>query len=1134
MPLNPAQEAAVDYLEGPLLVLAGPGTGKTQLLSAKVAHILECTDADPSNILCITFTDAGADNIRSRLKTVIGNAADEVGIYTYHAFGADLLNRYRDYAEVPERALNHSIDDVTQHKILSQIIADLPARDLLKTIEISPLRDTIQRAKTARLSADDLATIAKTNLQDSEGISQLASEDFAALIPRDRYDHALATVYEPLLADLVKFTSEEPIVGSIERTANLLARELSALIDEQSAADKPSVAPFTKWRNRRFERTASGSYRLKDYIANRKLTSLARVMAAYEAELQRTGQYDFADMIEEAITALRTDRGFRLTLSEQYQYILLDEFQDTNPSQFALIQLLTDYEQPQIMAVGDDDQAIFEFQGASASNLIDFRDHYNAHVITLTDNYRSTGAILDFSHHLADQLNESFAKKHHINKILRSMQDLWRAEKSAAAGPTPPAAQTSTKGSGNSPTKTPDQASAFPALSRHEFPAASDEYYWIAQQIRALIDQGVPGPEIAIIAPQHKYIAPILPYLRNQHLTLAYEKSTNLLEDPVLCQLITIAEFIYDLSQERAPSHLLPEILTYPFFNLKPIEILSLFDGARYDHRAPLDFLRSADQPALVRLSDWFADLVAASYHTPLDLWLSYLIGQTELNGFTSPFLTYYADHTSEASLVELYQNLNTLRRTVHDHLSSTQPSTTVITLQDFVSTITDYRTANTAIKHTDLYEEGADAVQVMSAHKSKGLEFEYVFMVAVDELAWGRAKGNNNLFSLPRNLLRIRHTGTTDDERLRLLFVAATRAKQHLIMTNSVTDFAGKTPARLSFLGEVRTDPEEPQISPYLPASQQQIILHSQSTPTARLTAITQSWTATFRTPDPDLRQLFRQRLEHYRLTATDLTTFLDLINAGPETIYRRLLLRAPDEPLSLNLAYGNLVHQTFERVTRDGLSDDDALAYFHDQAKTQPLISAELRELQERGAHDLPVALKSFRDLLRADHAHAEVKFPGESLTAAGIPIKGAIDHISLHPDTKTLTLYDFKTGNYHPEKWSSHPTLYRYSLQLGFYKLLLAASREYRNYQVTEGHILFVAPDNDGFVHDRAFEFTPESEAELLDLVYAVYHAITSLDFIDDPELFLPAGKSHTMRHLRAFAATLTQRYPRPTDR
>ena len=85
--------------------------------------------------------------------------------------------------------------------------------------------------------------------------------------------------------------------------------------------------------------------------------------------------YDFDDMIEEAVRVLREDEGFRLTLSERYQFILLDEFQDTNPSQFEIIKQLTDYEKPLIMAVGDDDQAIYEFQGASATTLINFQEH---------------------------------------------------------------------------------------------------------------------------------------------------------------------------------------------------------------------------------------------------------------------------------------------------------------------------------------------------------------------------------------------------------------------------------------------------------------------------------------------------------------------------------------------------------------------------------------------------------------------------------------------------------------------------------------------------------------------------------------------------------------------------------------
>ena len=112
--------------------------------------------------------------------------------------------------------------------------------------------------------------------------------------------------------------------------------------------------------------------------------------------------FDYDDMIEEAVQALTRDDGFRMTLQEKYQYILLDEFQDTNPSQFAIVKALTNYEKPMVMAVGDDDQAIYEFQGALSTNMKDFQKYYKANVIPLVENYRSTQEILDFSREIIE------------------------------------------------------------------------------------------------------------------------------------------------------------------------------------------------------------------------------------------------------------------------------------------------------------------------------------------------------------------------------------------------------------------------------------------------------------------------------------------------------------------------------------------------------------------------------------------------------------------------------------------------------------------------------------------------------------------------------------------------------------
>lgn len=1091
MGLNKEQREAVEYLDGPLLVLAGPGTGKTQLLSAKVAYILENTDTNPENILCLTFTESGASNMRERLGSMVGKAASSVNIFTYHAFGSNILERYKNYAEDFNRELDNVIDGVTQYKYVREIQDGLAATNILKTTKVNDLIETIGHAKSARLSADDLAKIATRNIADSEKISAASTEILENLKPRMKYELAVAEVYQPLLETLSEYTSSEPIVGNVEPSANGLVRELAEIIETESTKDKPSVSPLTKWKNQRFERDSMGNYRLKDYIANKKLAALSEVMHTYEEKLRSEGMFDFADMIEEAIRALREDRGFRLSLSEIFQYILLDEFQDTNPSQFELIKLLTDYESPCVMAVGDDDQAIFEFQGANASNLLDYQDHYGAKVITLLDNYRSTSEILAFSHRVAEQVGDSFAKHHGVAKVLRSMFELLGKKQPVEC-----------------------------QIERHEFSVASDEYYWVAERIRNLIDSGENPDEIAVIAPKHKHLTPLLPYLKNQNINIAYEKKSNLLEDPKIHELIVVAEFANDLANEKQPGHRLLEILSFPWLEIDTLQALEVAHNAKKSEKSLLEYLRESEDTKLQRIAQWIADLAMQSFEAPLELWLDYLIGARELNDFHSPYLAYYEAHGSKSEVFEFYENLNALKNTVVQHTQNQNPR-----LADFINMIHDYEEADASIINTSPYRDAEHSVQLMSAHKSKGLEFKWVFMIAVDELAWGKAKGNNNMFSLPSNLSQIRHTGVTDDEKLRLLFVAITRAKEHLVMTNSVQDFSEKQVARLGYLDEVRDEKAEIQISPYLPEGTQEIHTHyDEFDEETRLSELRQDWIASYQVLTPDLKLLLQARLANYRLTATDLTSFIDIIYAGPQAVYKSRVLSAPDEPLTMQLAYGNLIHSTLEQITNQGADQAAALKHFREKAAEVPLQAREIRELQEKGEASLKIVLEEFQDILRADGAKGEVNLSSEHLSFDDVPVTGKIDYINIDRTAKTIEVYDFKTGNYHESKWQSHPTLYKYTLQLEFYKLLLSLSPSYRNYKVTKGHILFVSPDVEGKVYDKIYEYDDASAKELRMLAKVIYRQITSLEFIENPEINIPGDKRNTLKDIRVFVEKL----------
>lgn len=1075
MGLNQQQKQAVEYLEGPLLVIAGPGTGKTQLLSERVAYILKNTDTNPENILCLTFTESGTTNMRERLKTIVGpKDAGKVNIGTYHAFGSEILSQYKNYSDKYDRKLDSAIDEVVQFKIIKDIQDSLPAKDILHGDNIKDIISTISSAKSANLTADDLENIAKQNIADSEAISQYSDIFLKNIIPRN-YEQSLKNAYEPLYEGLKSYDEIEPILKNIDRSIKKLVSDLKKALNDAMVSEK--IKPLSDWKDSYFEKDEKGNYRLKDRIANKKLLSLAGIMRKYDEYLTENGLYDFDDMIQEAIKALKTDQGFRLTLSERYQFILLDEFQDTNPSQFEIIKQITDYEKPLIMAVGDDDQAIYEFQGASATSLTTFQDHYAAKPISLVENYRSTQEILDFSKKIIDQIDDGtrFGEKSlHANKPLD--------------GET--------------------------LIERHEFTSSDIEYAYVADEIEKLIKKGVKQTDIAVIAPKHKYILPILPYLKSrENINIAYEKRDNLLENEPIHEILTIAKFVDEISREKKQTTSIMEIMSYPFWDIPMLNVIKSINRAKNDKKAPFDYLIESEDEKIKIIANFLANLVAKSYDAPLEIMLDYIIGSTELNGYRSPFLEYYSNKSDYAAF-ELYENIATLRGKLNKHFGEKMPK-----LADLVDMIDDYEAATMPISSSSPYRDADDAVQLMSAHKSKGLEFEYVFLIAADHSAWGKGKGNNNTFSLPKNLAEIRHTGVTDGERIRLLYVTMTRAKKHLIITNSIKDFNEKSAERLEYFGEYvkkQEDDTEIVINENLP--QKIVNCHYDNSGAQKNAENIKNWLNRYVTLSPDMRAIYRERVENYRMSASSLTNFIDVSYGGPRDFFKKTILRAPDEPATEPIIFGNLIHATFERVTNSGISDDEAIKFFLEELEKAE-IEPEMREkLRDKGVSDLTISLKTFGKILRA--GKAEVDLAPEKLSVEGVPILGKIDHININEAEKTIEIYDFKTSNYHKEKWDSKPGLLKYTLQLGFYKLLLNLSPTYSKYKIERAHILFVTPDKDDEVHDKVYEFTDAEEKSLIELIKAVYNQVKTLDFLDDPELFIEPNENATAKDIKAF--------------
>lgn len=324
--LNPRQKEAVDTIDGPVMVIAGPGTGKTTILTLRIANILRKTDTPASGILALTFTEAGVKAMRMKLREIIGSRADEVRIHTFHGFAASIITEFYDHFPHLARA-----------KQITDIEAEVLIREILKAKKFAPLRP---------LGEPDLyiGTILRT-------VSDAKKEAWTPEIVR-------------------AFAVEE-----IERIKN----------DEDSISTRGATKGKLK------------AEALKRIEKCEKTILFADVYEAYEAEKKSTKKMDFDDLIIELLTALRSDTLLLQLLQEKFLYLLVDEHQDTNDSQNALIRLIADFfENPNVFIVGDEKQAIYRFQGASVENFLKFQNIWKEmKLIPLSENYRSHQSILD-------------------------------------------------------------------------------------------------------------------------------------------------------------------------------------------------------------------------------------------------------------------------------------------------------------------------------------------------------------------------------------------------------------------------------------------------------------------------------------------------------------------------------------------------------------------------------------------------------------------------------------------------------------------------------------------------------------------------------------------------------------------
>jgi DNA helicase-2/ATP-dependent DNA helicase PcrA len=1089
--LNTAQKEAVDTIEGPLLVIAGPGTGKTQLLSARVANILQKTDTLPQNILCLTFTENGALNMRDRLTRFIGQAAYDVNISTYHAFGGDLIRRYPQY--FVEHRMQNPVDELGKHQIVQTIVEAMHYTNPLKQTRhhLGDLIGTISEVKRALLTSEDLQAIATQNLL----FLQASKKDIAAVFEGLSRMPSKAEKSIELFSNTLDVIQEHEPAQSANETfgslANVAAHELAIALEH--ATQTNSTKPLTAWKNSWLVKNADNQYIIDGELQNQRMAALAIVLEQYQAALGERGLYDFDDMIIRAIQAMEQNLDLKYTLQEQYLYILLDEFQDTNAAQLKLVELLTDNPvsngRPNVMAVGDDDQAIYAFQGAQYSNMVDFYELYKeVALINLTENYRSHTDILETAGNIAGQiearLNATFAD---IDKSL------------VAAN-----------------TKLPKKSS----LQRTEFMSAIAQYDWIAEQIQKLIDSGTSPSEIAVLAPRHKQLEPLVPYLNARGVPVRYEKRENILETPVIRQIITMCRLVmalHDNNQALAAS-LWPEVLSFEFWHLPVSEIWKLswrVADSRGDERVTWTeaLLDSGDgfRAAVLLFLSVAGKVETETVETLLDDIMGNAIvstDETDMPKVTSPLRDHYTGEEARETDPELfYQTLShliVLRARLREYAQANEAA---LTLQDFLTFIGLYEMSETPMTNTSPYNQQADAVQLMTIFKAKGLEFEHVFLPSCQDDVWGSsARGNSNKITLPANLAPIRHAGANDDERLRMLFVAVTRARFGLHLTSFLSNYAGKLTKRVKYLNEQEQE-DGTFKTLVLPENAQNIHTEEHSAPAADLLQIDWRGRHTEAVHQTTLRDLLSERLESYQLSPTHLNTFVDLEYAGPERFFFSTLLRFPQAP-TIDSQFGNAVHETLEWIQqttdKEGSAPpiDRIHKHYDMQLERKRLSAGQYAIEQARGHRTLTSFMVQRGGMFRPGVDKAEANFRNENVHLGEVWMGGKIDRLEIDREKKTITVVDYKTGHGF-DRWESSTKLHKYKQQLYCYKLLIEHSRSYRDYEVTEGRLEFVEPTSDGKCHALTLKFEPKELERTKQLITALWQHVHALDFPDITE-------------------------------
>ncbi|SMO39901.1 ATP-dependent helicase [Solitalea koreensis] len=985
--LNIQQRQAVETIDGPVLVVAGPGTGKTQILAARIGKILLDTDTDARNILCLTFTEAGAINMRKRLFDFIGPDAYRVNIYTFHAFCNEVIQENLEYFG---KINLDPISDLEEAELLKELIDEFNVGN--------PLKRFTGEVYFEKKRLKNLFKLIKKEDWQPESIEKKIDEYLTDLPFREEF------IYK-------------------KKTKHYNAGDLKV------------------------DKIAEETQKME------MLRAAVKEYAHYQAKMRARNRYDFDDMIVWVLDAFKNDANLLARYQEQFQYILVDEYQDTSGAQNELLQhLIADREKPDVFVVGDDDQSIFRFQGANMSNILDFAFSYknDLNTIVLTQNYRSTQAILDASKVLIDNNLERLTKALNLDK------NLTAANAKLAS------------------------FSIVPQI--HEYQNQDHELIGVATQIISLLEDGVGPDEIAVIFRNHNQAEALANYLAAKEVPVNIKRKLDILTLPFVDNIINILRYLaMEMDTPYSGDDLLFEIMHYDFFNIPSIETAKISVEV---FRKNYSFGAKADDSVFGKTSirRWIADLAQPKKLTLFDQQTSAEIKKL------SQDLEFWIKESKNLTLQELFEKIilraGILKYIMHskernwnmqvltnlfDFLKEENRKNPDLKIEDFVRTIELMKQNDIRLElNKTLFAE--KGVHFMTAHGSKGLEFEYVFLVGCNTKVWDtkqKAGGTKN-YKYPDNLTTKVAEGSELEESRRLFYVALTRAKHSLYVSFAAEDKKGKALEHSQFIAEMRQGLDLPT---------QHKTVNEDALFDYIATQFNEEEKPKIELIDKNYLDLL---LQNYTLSVTHLSSYLDC----PLRFYFQNLIRVPSGK-SPSATFGLAIHWALNKMY---IKMHETNAFPGEDFLFDQFSWFMYRNRESFTKDDFKLRMEYGRKIIPPYYVQYAITWNKVAVTERSIknvvidnvPIKGNLDKMEFNG--KQINVVDYKTGKYKNAKAKfsrpdeKNPTGGDYWRQAVFYKILVDNDKS-NDWEVVSTEFDFVEPIKDNEYHKEKIVITPD---------------------------------------------------------